>query len=89
MYDEETGDQDSDTGKYQKSSYKSWSKEEDDHLREAILVKRLSNWEKIAEQLDRTPKECCKRFVLQYGFTEGGDVVGEVLFELTFFHFQA
>eukprot|EP01127_Copromyxa_protea_P002052 TRINITY_DN11939_c0_g1_i1.p1 TRINITY_DN11939_c0_g1~~TRINITY_DN11939_c0_g1_i1.p1 ORF type:complete len:450 (+),score=86.01 TRINITY_DN11939_c0_g1_i1:49-1398(+) len=40
-----------------------WTTEEDDQLRELILIKRLTNWEKIAEFLDKTPKQVCKRWL--------------------------
>lgn len=47
-----------------------WSTEEDDQLRELILVKRLSNWERIGEYLNKTPKECCKRYLVFPLFSE-------------------
>lgn len=71
MYEEEDTFEESDNSKYTQSDSKTtrgytnqknnWTKEEDDQLRELILVKRLSNWDRISEIIEKSPKDCCKR----------------------------
>lgn len=42
-----------------------WDNEQDDKLREIMLVKQVSNWERVAELMDKTVKECSKRYLKQ------------------------
>lgn len=67
MYDEDTSlDDTTELAQYpdyaQGYTQSNWTPEEDDQLRELILVKRLSNWERIAEAVKKSPKDCCKRY---------------------------